>query len=167
MEFAPEQHKRFTVGNFSKIMPIYEEIIDKNGKKVLKHTEDTNIYEQIQEHKDSVLLSNLIEKYQLDPEELPKALVSDEVIDITSIPTNPVDAYVYIENAKNIWNKLGNKLQEQFNNDFTQFLQGAENGTLEKMIKGSKEEVESTQPIENVNEIEKPAETPNTGVKYE
>lgn len=171
MKYQREEHIRFMVDGFKKTAPIYEEIIEKNGKKVLKQTGETNFYEKIQEHKNSVLLSEILKRYEIQPDDITAQVIENGVVDLTKVPENAIEAYAYVENAKNIWNNVGPEMQKKFNNDFTEFLRGATNGTLEKEVKRLKNEplkAETTKVQEiNQEKTETAINEPKTEVRYE
>lgn len=171
MKFQPEEHVRFMVDGFKKTEPIYEEVIDKNGIKVLKKTGETNFYEKIQEHKNSVLLSEIIKRYEIQPDDITAEVIENGIVDLTKVPENAIEAYAYVENAKNIWNNVGPEIQKKFNNDFTNFLKGASDGTLEKEVKRLKNEpVKAEMPkVQEINQekTEMTINEPKTEIKYE
>ena len=142
----------------SKTAPIYEETINtKTLQKELKKVGETNVYEKIQESRDSTDIQKIIERYQINVDE--KLDISDEILDYTNNPTSLIEAHQMIINAENIWDKEPNVIKEKFGNNFEQYLASANNGTLKQVYeevypnkyKKQLEKVEA-QKIEKVQE---------------
>lgn len=119
----------------SKIQPTFELKIDKEtGKKELKKSGSTNIYEKIQAAKESTLIYNIIERYKQGYEEV---LTKTKGIyaDITQMPTSLAEAQQRLIDAENYFNKMPLELRKEFNNSYTEFLASINNGNIEKIAK--------------------------------
>lgn len=114
------------------IEPIYEEVINtKTNKKELKKVGETNIYEKIQESRDSTDIQKIIERYQINLED--KTKINEEILDYTNNPTSLIDAHAKIVQAENIWNKEALDVRQKFNNNFVEYLAAANSGELKKV----------------------------------
>lgn len=126
----PRKQETFT----NQMQKIYEEKIDsKTGKRKLIEKEEINIVDKIQEYAEETKISNLIAKYNAD---MIKQIAMDEekIIDLTNLPQNLAESLSIIDEAKKIWNNQSVELKQKFNNDFNQFVAGAENGQLTKIL---------------------------------
>ena len=137
MEFYSLTNKppRMPYPKSNKIVNTYSLKIDKaTGKKELKATGKTDIYEKIQESKESTLLYNILEKYTAgDTSVLDKK--QGMYGDVTELPTNLAEAQQLIIEAENTFKKLPIDIRREFNHSVTEFMAGIENGKLEKKKK--------------------------------
>lgn len=138
-----------------KTVPDYREELDKDGNKYLKQIGVINFYDKIQEARESVELSNLIEMYRPKVDEFDLTKMEEAIADFTNMPDNLIDVENIILNAKDIWNGSPIEIKNLFNNNFNTFLAGAQNGTLESFVKQKREvklpeqlKVEETRPSE-------------------
>lgn len=153
-EFPPIIAHRKT----SETMPIYAEVINtKTNKKELKKVGETNIYEKIQESKDSTDIQKIIERYQINLDD--KAKINEEILDYTNYPTDLIEAHAKIVEAENIWNQEGMDIKKEFNNNFLEYLAAANNGNLRKVYekfdpKRFKKIEEPTQPVQPAQPVQ-------------
>lgn len=143
-----------------KIVPTYSLKIDKQtGKKELKETGKTDIYERIQESKESTMIYNILEKFLDGDNEIINKQVS-RYGDFTELPTNLAEAQQLIIDAENTFKSLPLDIRKEFNHSPTEFMAGIENGKLEKVLieKGLKEKPQE-QP-----KVEQPIQQPQQGV---
>jgi hypothetical protein len=119
----------------SKFEPEYKEILNAQGKKFLKKVGETNVYEKIQAGKDSATLENLINKYKIKINDENLTKLDETITDLTNIPTNLVEALNTIDEARATYENSPTEIKKVFNNNFTEFLAGSQNGTLESLIK--------------------------------
>lgn len=118
----------------NKMQPVYKKRTNtKTGKKEIYVEKEIDIYEKIQEYKDEVSLTKLLQQYNLDPL---KQLKDQEakIVDITNIPQNLMEMMNEIEKADQIWNKLSKDTKLKFGNDKNEFLAASENGKLAQML---------------------------------
>ncbi|UPW36499.1 internal scaffolding protein [Peromfec virus RodF8_36] len=163
----------------SRTEPDYEERLDKDGKKYLKKVGETDVYEKIQEARSGTELAQLIENFKIKINENDLTKVEETIIDVTNIPTNMIDALNVVEQAKTTFNTAPKEIRETFNNNFTEFLAGAQNGTLKSLL--TKKDVLENQiemnlkvendanktQNENSNQLNQTTEKKTTGVIYE
>lgn len=134
MEFYSESNKPPIIAHkqTSTITPIYEEVINtKTNKKELKKVGETNVYQRIQESRDSTDIQKIIERYQINLND--KINVNEEILDYTNNPTSLIDAHAMIVQAENIWNKEAQDVKQKFNNNFVEYLAAANSGELKKV----------------------------------
>lgn len=151
MEFYSESNKPKTIATpcGSKFEPEYEEVINnKTGKTELKKTGETNVYDKIQESKESALLENIIKKYKIDINENNLTKIEETINDLTNLPDNLIDNLNIINQAKQTFEQSPQEVKQFFNNNFNEFLAGSENGTLNSLIK----EIKTKNKIETKNE---------------
>ena len=92
-----------------------------DGSQDLVKVDETNLYEYIQSHADSVDLHTLIARYELgDRTSLDK--VRGFYGDFSSMPNNLLELYRVNESAEQAFNSLGTDIKSLFNNSFTEFL---------------------------------------------
>lgn len=143
-----------------KIMPTYSLKIDKQtGKKELKETGKTDIYERIQESKESTMIYNILERFLAGDNEIINKQIGSYG-DFTELPTNLAEAQQLIIDAENTFKSLPLDIRKEFNHSPTEFMAGIENGKLEKILieKGLKEKPQETkveqQPLQGQQTIE-------------
>lgn len=132
---------------FKKTVAIYEELInDKTGKLELKKTGEEPFYQKIQEEKEEQLLETLINRYKVDLNNKKITQLSEEIVDLTTMPADLIETY-----------SLAHKLEKQFNestadiknyfHDFAGYLKSFQNGNLrsdlEKISKLHQKEVKN------------------------
>ena len=158
MEFYSLTNKppRMPYPKSEKIVDTYSLKIDKTtGKKELKVSGKTDIYEKIQESKDGTLLYNILERYTAgDIEVLNKR--QGMYGDVTNLPTNLAEAQQLIIEAENTFKNLPIDIRREFNHSITEFMAGIENGKLEKVLieKGLKEAPQEQTKVEQQDQIQ-------------
>ncbi len=161
MEFYSysNKHPRSPYPESHKIVPTYSIKIDKQtGKKELKESGKTDIYEKIQENKEGTYIYDILEKYMAGDESvLNKSLA--RYGDVTELPTNLAEAQQLIIDAENTFKSLPIEIRKEFNHSPTEFMAGIENGKLEQILieKGLKEkpqEIKVEQPLQGQQTIE-------------
>lgn len=134
MEFYSESNRPPIIAHrkTNSIVPTYEEVINtKTHKKELKKVGETNVYQKIQESRNSTDIQKIIERYQINLEDKPK--INEEILDYTNNPTSLIEAHARILQAENIWNKEALDVRKHFNNNFNEYLAAANNGELRKV----------------------------------
>lgn len=92
-----------------------------NGKFDLVKVGQSDLYSLIQSHKDSVDIYKLLERYQSgDVSALSK--VAGQFIDITDAPKTLAEAYTFVGNASQFFDKLPLKLREEYDHDPSKFI---------------------------------------------
>ncbi len=135
----------------SKEIPVFNLKINKEtGKKELKQSGTTNIYDKIQAAKESCDVYNVLKQYQDGNLE-----VLDKVHgvygDFTQMPRNLAEAQQTLIDAEKTFESLPLDVRREFNNSTTEFLASITNGKYEAIMKkfeGAKEEkqVETAKP---------------------
>jgi len=123
----------------SKFETEYREELDKDGNKYLKKIGKINVYDKIQEAREGVELSNLIEMYRPKIDEFDLTKMEESIADFTNMPDSLIDVENIILKAKDLWNGSPLEIKNLFNNNFNTFLAGAQNGTLESFVKQKRE----------------------------
>ena len=81
----------------------------------------SNLYDQIQSHRDSVDIYKILERYAAgDLDVLEQA--HGQYIDITNAPKTLAEAYTYIENSKKYFENLPLKVREEYDHDASKFV---------------------------------------------
>lgn len=81
----------------------------------------SNLYEQIQSHRDSVDIYKILERYSAgDLSVLEQA--HGQYIDITDAPKTLAEAYTYIANSKKYFENLPLKVREEYDHDASKFV---------------------------------------------
>lgn len=186
MKFYSESNRPRTIPQpeTSRIEPEYQERTDpKTGKKYLKKTGEVDVYAKIQESKESSLLKNILDRYKIDPKDS-ATKIDENIFDYTTQPANLMEALAIAEEAKEIYNQSSADIKQAFNNSYTEFLAGAVDGRLKKVIKETKnvvldgqisieearkqEEIKGTsQIISSPTEPILPVKQETGGIKYE
>ncbi|WGL31319.1 internal scaffolding protein [Dipodfec virus UOA04_Rod_907] len=132
----------------SKYIDEFEEVLNtKTGRKELKKTGTTNVYEKIQEGKEGAILSNIIKKYKISLDDTKVKVLEEVIEDLTNLPTDLMESLNTIENAKKIYKEMPQEIKEQVGNDYNTFIAAAQSGELEKVIKKQiKAEQEAVKP---------------------
>lgn len=127
----------------------YEKRIGKDAKPYLKEVDRIDLYDKVQQSMKSVDLNEIIKTYKLRVNDMDLTKLSETAItDLTTLPDNTLDAANKILDARNIYNKMPTSVKETFHNNFYEFLQGAENGTLQSLLDAAKPApVDTVQPV--------------------
>lgn len=156
MEYYSRARKPQTIAapKCEKIIPTFSlEINTKTGKKELKQTGKTNIYEKIQASKEQTMIYNILERYNAgDIEVLNK--VQGMYGDFTNVPKTLAEAQQQLINAENLFMSLPLEMRKEFNHSTSEFLASAANGELETRLKKFNKETEEKEiqvqkPVEN------------------
>lgn len=154
----PEPHK-YAQGNFKKYMDQYEELIDKKtGKLKLEVTDKIPIDDQIQEHKSSVTLDSLLERYKIDLSKKAITEISNDIIDMTIMPQDALECYSLIHEAEQNFADTTKEFKSEFNNNFGEYLKGFSTGKTQEIINKynkhivNKQEISVQQPVQQVQQ---------------
>ncbi len=155
-----------------KIIDTYSIEINKDtGKKELKATGKTNIYEFIQKSLEDTKVYNILKKCEMgDTEALNRAVGAYG--DFTSAPRSLAEAQQLIINAEKEFNSLPLEIRKEFNYSVSEFLAGFGNGKVSQVLeaRSPKQEVEiqpiPTQPAQQVQPTQ-PTQSQSGGIKYE
>lgn len=112
---------------------VYKATFDKHGKRNLVVDSEIDIYDKIQEYKDDCSLTNMFSKYGLSIYDQLKDK-EEQLVDLTNLPTNLMETMEIIDNAKHAFDVQSTAIKAKFNNNFKEFLAGAENGQLAKLL---------------------------------
>lgn len=169
MTFYSETNKPKTIPmpKCSEYQEVYQEVLDKEGKTKLKVIEKVNVYEKIQESKDSVILANLLETYKLKVNENNLTKLDETVLDLTNLPENLSETLNLIDNAKLVFDQTPGEIKSFFNNNFSEFLQGAQNGTLTSLLNEKYNRKNQTVPQEQVAQPQVQVVAPTTNTTPE
>lgn len=130
----PKPHM-YAQGKFRKDMDKYEELIDKKtGKTVLEITERIPFDDQIQEHKSSVTLDSLLERYKIDLSKKAITEISEDIADMTIMPQDALECYSMIHEAEKNFQDSTKEFKAEFNNNFGEYLKGFANGKTQQVV---------------------------------
>lgn len=174
----------------SKIDPIYQEQIDKDGKKMLKEVGQTNRYEKIQTFKEETMIYNILKRFAAgDVEALNQK--KGTFGDFSNTPTSLAEAQQQLIDAENTFNSLPLEIRGEFDHSYEQFLASAQKGDVldriakverkfnkqyetkaqNNVLNGQMSNIEKTIQQETQKAVEvptQPIETqPTGGIKYE
>ena len=105
---------RLTQPKTNKYEPEYEERIDtKTGKKYLKETGKTNVYEKIQEAKEGCSLKEIMKRYGIDPNLSAQKVETEtgEIFDYTGTPKSLMEALEITNEARNMFEKSSKEIK--------------------------------------------------------
>lgn len=92
-----------------------------DGRYELVEVGKSNLYNEIQSHKDSCDIYKLLERYQSgDVSALSK--VVGQYMDITDAPKTLAEAYTFVSNAEKFFSKLPLKLRDEYDHDPSKFI---------------------------------------------
>lgn len=104
----------------TRLKPIYEYEIKKDGRKQLVKTGEENLYDEIQSHLESVLIENVIKRLDVGDT---SAFRKDGVyLDVSGIPNNMADAMKMRQKIENDWLHQPIEVREKFDNDINKYI---------------------------------------------
>lgn len=165
MEFKsfinPHQKHEFSEGGFRKTVDVYEDIINpKTGKLETKKTKKEPFYEKIQEMKESQELDKIIKRYNIDLNENHITEITEEIVDMTNIPTDLIETYATTKKLESMFNETTADIKNHFH-DFAGFLSSFQKGTLQSELQSL---AQRRQPVQGVKieslQIQQPTEQP-------
>lgn len=125
----------YAQGGFRKDMDQYEELIDKHtGKMKLEITDKIPFDEQIQEHKSSVTLDSLLERYKIDLSKKAITEISEDIIDMTVMPQDALECYSLIHEAEQNFMDTTKEFKAEFNSNFGEYLKGFRTGKTQQIV---------------------------------
>ena len=125
----------YAQGGFRKDMDQYEELIDKRtGKMVLEITDKIPFDDQIQEHKSSVSLDSLLERYKIDLSKKAITEISEDITDMTVMPQDALECYSLIHEAEQNFKDTTKEFKAEFNNNFGEYLKGFSTGKTQQIV---------------------------------
>lgn len=114
----------------NRLQPVYRKEIDKKtGETRLVKDRDVDIFEKIQAYAEETKLSNILSRYNVNMLQRVKD-GETQMVDLTNLPDNLLEAMVTIDNAKYLWERQSPDFKVQFDNDFRKFIAGSENGQI-------------------------------------
>lgn len=131
----------------------YDIFTNEDGIEYYKEVDRLNVYEKIQESKDGVLLSKIIDAYKpkIDEYDLTK-LNKLAVMDYTKTPTNLIDAMNFLKEQHIYFDSMPLEIKLKFNNSFEEFIAGANNGTLKSLLEKYNKKPEKKKIISKVEQ---------------
>lgn len=115
---------------FKETLDTYEDVInEKTGVLETKKTGEVNFYEKIQANKESYELENIIKRYSIDINKKSLTEVSEDIVDLTRVPTDLIDAYAMVNRLENLYADTTAEFKNHFG-DFASFLRSVQNGTI-------------------------------------
>lgn len=155
----------------SKIVPTYSLQINKDtGKKELKETGKTNVYELIQASKEETMVYNILKRFEsgdLDALNKTKGIYGD----FTSMPRTLAEAQQLVIDTEKQFNELPIEIRREFNMSASEYLASLTNGKFEAiMSKYAKKEEKTEQKVQAPVQEQVQTPTQNTtqgGIRYE
>lgn len=134
-----------------------------DGRYDLVEVGQSNLYNEIQSHKDSCDIYKLLERYQAgDVSALSK--VAGQYLDITDAPKTLSEAYTFVSNAEKFFSKLPLKLREEYDFDPSKFISDLGSPRCNELLSsafGSSEESSQDIPFDASVDIS----VPNVDIK--
>lgn len=114
------------------IKPIYEHVIDDFGRKILKKTGETNLFDEIQSYLEDTKIENILARCTAGDTSM---LRPDGVYaDVSEMPGNLIESMQRIQNLENTWKGIPNDIKAKYNFDVGQFIgQAGTEGWLRDM----------------------------------
>lgn len=146
-----EPHK-FAEGGFKKTVDVYEDIINtKTGRLETKKTKEEPFYEKIQASKESQILDNIIQRYNIDLNQKHITELNEELVDMTELPEDLIETYALTTKLQTMFNESTADIKNHFK-DFAGFLQSFQKGTLKSELaelhKPKAQPVQQAQPTQ-------------------
>ncbi len=116
--FRPESTFRSNPGSPLKSDKLLQ-LID--GRYDLVEVGKSNLYNEIQSHKDSCDIYKLLERYQ-NGDVSALSHVVGQYMDITDAPKTLAEAYTFVRNAEKFFSKLPLKVRDEYDHDPVKFL---------------------------------------------
>lgn len=150
-----EPHK-FAESGFKKTFDVYEDIINpKTGKLETKKTKEEPFYEKIQAAKDSQILDNIIERYNIDLNNKHITEINEEIVDMTNMPEDLIETYALTTKLQTMFNESTAEIKNHFK-DFAGFLQSFQKGTLKSEL--AELHKPKTQPVQQAQPVQQPTQ---------
>ncbi len=92
-----------------------------DGRYELVEVGKSNLYNQIQSHKDSCDIYKLLERYQ-NGDVSALSQVVGQYMDITEAPKTLAEAYTFVGNAEKFFSKLPIKVRDAYDHDPSKFI---------------------------------------------
>lgn len=123
-----------------------------DGRYDLVEVGQSNLYREIQSHKDSCDIYKLLERYQSgDVSSLSK--VAGQYLDITDAPKTLAEAYTFIGNAEKFFGKLPLKLREEYDFDPSKFVSDLGSSRCNSLLAEAFGSSEPSDPVPSDSEI--------------
>lgn len=125
----------------------WEYKINKYGQKVLEKVGETNVYAQIQAHKDDCNIENILKRVAIG--DMSDFRPDGVYMDCTVMPATMLEARQAMMDLENTWNKLPNELKAKYNYSLDEYISAS--GTtewLKDMGMLPTEEPNTSEPIE-------------------
>lgn len=134
MEFKsmlnPHAREESQETGYKKTFDVYEDIVNnKTGAFETKKTDEINFYEKIQAQKESCELDSIIKRYSIDITGKLIPQVSDEIVDLSRVPTDLLDAYAMINKLEKLYADTSADFKNYFS-DFGSFLKSVQQGHI-------------------------------------
>lgn len=124
-----------------------------NGRYELVEVGESNLYNEIQSHKDSCDIYKLLERFQSgDLTALSK--VAGQYIDITDAPKTLAEAYTFVGNAEKFFSKLPLSIRDVYDHDPSKFISDLGSSRCNELLSeafGSREESSVGSSVDNIN----------------
>lgn len=150
-----EPHK-FAESGFKKTVDVYEDIINtKTGRLETKKTKEEPFYEKIQATKDSQILDNIIQRYNIDLNNKHITEINEEIVDMTNMPEDLIETYALTTKLKTMFNESTADIKNHFK-DFAGFLKSFQKGTLKSELEQLHKP--KTQPVQQPTQQVQPVQ---------
>lgn len=111
--------ERVTTEPGCKIQNVYGYEIDNYGRKILVKTGEENLYEMIQMSLEETKIENILKRAAAGENVFrPEGIYAD----ITTMPSNLIEARQSIQKLENTWAKLPSEIKNKYNNSVEEFI---------------------------------------------
>lgn len=138
-------HKRIHVSSGNRMKDEMQlRVVD--GYEKLVKVGESDLYEEIQSHRDSVDINKILERCLNTGDFSVLNVMPSRFMDTTSMPKTLAEAHSMIKDAENYFNKLPVEIKNQYNNSFVEFVSDLGTNHFENVVKSF---VESTKVKES------------------
>lgn len=120
-----------------------------DGIEELEKVGETDFYEYIQSHADSVDINKIIDRCVNTGDFSELSVMPSRFMDTVDLPKTLAEAHVMIKDAENYFKHLPTDIKEQYNNNFTEFIQDIGSSHFENVVKSFVNSVKSVEASES------------------
>lgn len=142
------EHKTISV-NPGKRMKDEKQLRIVDGKEELVKIGETDFYDYIQSHADSVDINKIIARCVNTGDFSELNVMPSRFMDTVGMPKTLAEAHVMIKDAENYFNHLPTDIKKQYNNNFTEFIQDIGTSHFENVVKSFVDSVKSAEVPES------------------
>lgn len=128
----------------------YQLRVTEDGENLVKIGE-SNLYEYIQSHKESVDIHKILERCALLDDYSILNRMPARFMDVSEMPTTLAGAYAAIKDAEAFFDKMPLSVKQAYDNDFTEFLSSLGTERFNKTVGDYLESIKSKEEVKDEN----------------